>query len=741
MAETFDKTRDDIALDKGDVLIKPEEYEAKIPASNIAYPCLEMLSGLEEGMVVPLKTGESLIGRAKGNPVRLDDTSVSRAHARLTIEGDRIAIADLGSRNGTTVNGKKIGEGEEHPLSNLDQIKIGIYLFRLLTRAPTKEEEEMEARREEAKNSKAATFVAGSVSDTGSAPGTGGNEAPETPSTTDTPPKTTPPAYVGEESMKTEPAEKALIVHPALGFQDEVLGARSNILKNVFIVISVVTALAGLSYFLFFGPNGKDVQTAPSATVAAKTEEPPAVPPTPETPPAPEVSLTSQESGPPEKLIPEFNVFLDLASQPTTARIFFEGKEIGQTPSKISIPVETGKEYEVVAEFDLKDIRDKYQQKLSFKADPRQEVVPLAFNADIGVIKIQKLPRDVSFYLEGYYAYDKYKANPVKLTEIIYGKPIYVPYGNYTIELREKTRVGDSSTFVDEIRYHRQVEVNADRKVIELAVTERDLQFFPANIRSVPSGADVYFDGEKIGATPYTGELPLGKHELKLVREGFFDNVMPLDMRTNTQFETKIELKTSKVGEFINRAREYRHTGQYQPAIDELVEALKLDAADREKAEIHLLLGDNYFMMGNNQNALTYFEQAKSHADFYYRALVGLARANLATGNRTASLTGLVEVFLNITDADPLKKEALSVFKQLSPLKSVIYVSTEPSGATVYVNNQEAQQKTPVIISDLALGNYRIEIQKTGFEPQQIKKNLKLTEFVPIIVKLKPQGL
>ena len=430
-----------------------------------------------------------------------------------------------------------------------------------------------------------------------------------------------------------------------------------------------------------------------------------------------------------------------MTSQPATARIFFEGEPVGQTPFKVSVPVEAGKEYEVTAEFDLKDIRDRYQQRLSFKADPRREVVPLAFNADIGVIKIQKLPRQVSFYLEGYYAHDKYKANPVRLTDIIYGKPIYVPFGSYVIELREKTRVANSNTYVDEIRYHRQFEVNDGRKVIELQVNERDLQFFPAHIQSVPSGADLYFDGEKVGTTPYTGELPLGKHELKLVKEGFFDNVMPMDMRTNTQFESKIELKTSKAGEFINRAREYRHSGQYQQAIGELVEALKLETGEREKAEIHLLLGDSYAMMGNNENALTYFEQAKAHPDFYYRALVGLARVQLASGNRSASLTNLVEVFLNVTDADPLKKEAFSVFKQLSPLKSVVYVSTEPAGATVYLNNQEVSQKTPMIVSDLALGNYRIEIRKTGFEPQQIRKNLKLTEFVPIRVILKPQKL
>src|SRR3989338_5023562 len=159
MPDTFDKKGRNIPLQEN-VLIEPEDYPEKISSQAIEYPCLEILAGPQEGRTISLKTGEFIIGRSKDNPIHLDDTSVSRAHSRLVLEKERIVLSDLGSRNGTYVNGRKIRESEEHPLSHLDQVKIGIYIFRLLARAPPPAEEEKARRQEEARPSKAATFVA-----------------------------------------------------------------------------------------------------------------------------------------------------------------------------------------------------------------------------------------------------------------------------------------------------------------------------------------------------------------------------------------------------------------------------------------------------------------------------------------------------------------------------------------------------------------------------------------------------
>jgi DNA-binding NtrC family response regulator/pSer/pThr/pTyr-binding forkhead associated (FHA) protein len=52
--------------------------------------------------------GDMVIGRGDGAQVRLLDKSVSRAHARISMHGGRAEIVDLGSQNGTKVNGERI---------------------------------------------------------------------------------------------------------------------------------------------------------------------------------------------------------------------------------------------------------------------------------------------------------------------------------------------------------------------------------------------------------------------------------------------------------------------------------------------------------------------------------------------------------------------------------------------------------------------------------------------------------
>jgi DNA-binding winged helix-turn-helix (wHTH) protein len=67
---------------------------------------------------IALDEGENIIGReALGTP------DVSRHHARIDVDGDRISIEDLGSKNGTFVNGERIGD--RMMLKDGDQIVFG----------------------------------------------------------------------------------------------------------------------------------------------------------------------------------------------------------------------------------------------------------------------------------------------------------------------------------------------------------------------------------------------------------------------------------------------------------------------------------------------------------------------------------------------------------------------------------------------------------------------------------------
>jgi hypothetical protein len=64
-----------------------------------------------------------LIGRSPSAAVKLDDPTVSRVHARIERRDASVFVEDLGSRNGTLVNGKPIAR--EALLVPGDRVRIG----------------------------------------------------------------------------------------------------------------------------------------------------------------------------------------------------------------------------------------------------------------------------------------------------------------------------------------------------------------------------------------------------------------------------------------------------------------------------------------------------------------------------------------------------------------------------------------------------------------------------------------
>ena len=75
-----------------------------------------------EGRSFPLRQGPNVVGREPDAPVWLDDASVSRRHACITIT-DGARIADLGSKNGTKVNAQEVVVPVS--LEDGDQVTIG----------------------------------------------------------------------------------------------------------------------------------------------------------------------------------------------------------------------------------------------------------------------------------------------------------------------------------------------------------------------------------------------------------------------------------------------------------------------------------------------------------------------------------------------------------------------------------------------------------------------------------------
>jgi hypothetical protein len=83
---------------------------------------VHIVAGPGAGARVPISGQRATIGRLASCSVTIEDTTVSREHAALVRRGDRWWVVDLGSTNGTSVNGV---QAAEQPVAIGDRIELG----------------------------------------------------------------------------------------------------------------------------------------------------------------------------------------------------------------------------------------------------------------------------------------------------------------------------------------------------------------------------------------------------------------------------------------------------------------------------------------------------------------------------------------------------------------------------------------------------------------------------------------
>lgn len=685
-----------ISPEDSTVIRGEEEGEEKTPSRpQKKPPYLVLIEGPHVGSYFPLSEGKNTIGRALGCPIRLEDHSVSRHHADVEKTDTGWVVRDLGSKNGTYVNGNMITDAVV--VGHKDIIKVGIYTLRLVTQE-IGIEEELELPEEVAISEKTV------LSET---------PAPPDALTEEIGKEELPPVEAeGEEGAEEAQGKKPLF---------------ARMRKLIIYGVGAVVIIGAVGYFAsryFLHPKKPEVvKTLPHKGA-------PAIPPPKE---VGAISPTVPTAASPTTI----PVFLDCASSPMPASVFFEGKELGKTPLRINVDLEPDKNYTAEGLFFMPELNESYKLPVNFTVKEGESVVPILFRGPIGTLKINNLPRDVQFYLEGSYEYDRFKERPAKLNEMVLKKPIYIPYGHYKVELRRSRQLGESQTFVPDLVFRREFDIAADSPTYVLDVKDEALKVFPVSIRSTPSNADVFVDGRIMGKTPYQGMFPLGDHTLTLRKEGYFEHAQDLKVDINTPFTTSIKLETSIAGAHINNARAQINRELYQQAINELAQALSGNPAPSEVAQANYLLGRCYLGLGDVPRALSYFEQSRKSEQWKYPSMLGMVAAYAASKKMDAALPLLVEVLLKAKDEEA-KREAYSLFQQISPFRSIIYVYSEPEGARIIVNNKPVAQTSPAILHDLPLGTYNLRLEKPGYQPLELKLTLSVNEFNPVIVKLKP---
>ncbi len=96
-----------------------------------------MRSGPMPGKTFPIEEGENILGRDLANEIVISDPEVSRRHARFFIRDENVFVEDLGSTNGTFLNGERISSPQQ--LRTGDVITFGesvVLVFEKITEAP-----------------------------------------------------------------------------------------------------------------------------------------------------------------------------------------------------------------------------------------------------------------------------------------------------------------------------------------------------------------------------------------------------------------------------------------------------------------------------------------------------------------------------------------------------------------------------------------------------------------------------
>ena len=97
---------------------------------------LVVASGHQEGTRYAITSTHLTVGRHPDSDIFLDDITVSRRHAELQQGSAGYLLKDVGSLNGTYLNGERLPDGET-PLTNGDELQIGKFKLLYLVSSTT----------------------------------------------------------------------------------------------------------------------------------------------------------------------------------------------------------------------------------------------------------------------------------------------------------------------------------------------------------------------------------------------------------------------------------------------------------------------------------------------------------------------------------------------------------------------------------------------------------------------------
>ena len=89
---------------------------------------IRVVRGFYEGLEVPVDRDWVVVGRGRSADIIIAEPTMSRSHAAIGFDGEHFFVQDLGSTNGTRVNGSR---EEKSTLKRGDEIQLGKLLVQL----------------------------------------------------------------------------------------------------------------------------------------------------------------------------------------------------------------------------------------------------------------------------------------------------------------------------------------------------------------------------------------------------------------------------------------------------------------------------------------------------------------------------------------------------------------------------------------------------------------------------------
>ena len=126
-----DEPADHVEIEHEPTVTWEPETPAAEPGAEVAGAfawALTIEGGPRTGLTYVLGPGNTLAGRSGDAEIFLADVTVSREHARFSVDANGLSMTDLGSTNGTYVNGRRHDAGR---LEEGDELMIGKFHLRV----------------------------------------------------------------------------------------------------------------------------------------------------------------------------------------------------------------------------------------------------------------------------------------------------------------------------------------------------------------------------------------------------------------------------------------------------------------------------------------------------------------------------------------------------------------------------------------------------------------------------------